>query len=159
MPRAAKNDALPTPKAAKGPATSTAAPPDALDDLDALPAERFLDDQRALLVEERSVYVAQAEALKAQADAMAAEMEPGDVQFDEESGEGHTANVDRERDLALSAQARSAVEEIDRALTKIDAGTYGACEHCGRPIPRARLQALPHATLCVSCKSGGLSRR
>ena len=86
-------------------------------------------------------------------------MEPGDVQFDEESGEGGTANVDRERDLALSAQARVAVEEIDFALAKIKNGTYGMCESCGQPIVKARLQAIPHARLCVACKSGGLSRR
>ena len=86
-------------------------------------------------------------------------MEPGDVQFDEESGEGGTANVDRERDLALSAQAMVAVEEIDFALGKIKANTYGLCESCGQPIMKARLQAIPHARLCVACKSGGLSRR
>ena len=45
-------------------------------------------------------------------------MEPGDIQFDEESGEGDTMNVERERDLALSAQARAAVDEIDRALAQ-----------------------------------------
>lgn len=128
-------------------------------DGDDLPRDQFLAEQQALLLAERESYVAQAEALKAQADLLAQEMEPGDVQFDEESGEGHTSNVDRERDLQLSAQARDSVEDIDRALAKIAAGTYGACERCGNQIPQARLQALPHATLCVSCKSGGLSRR
>ena len=54
--------------------------------------------------------------LKAEADSLAQEREPGDVQFDEESGEGGTVTVDRERDLALSAQALPAVEEIDDAL-------------------------------------------
>ncbi len=97
--------------------------------------------------------------LKAQADQMAQEMEPGDIQFDDESGEGGTANIDRERDLALSAQARQAVEEIDHAIAKIGAGTYGTCESCAQPIPKARLKALPQARLCVACKSGGLSRR
>jgi len=86
-------------------------------------------------------------------------MEPGDIQFDEESGEGGTMNVERERDLALSAQASAAVEEIDRALAKITNHTYGYCEQCGQPIPKARLKALPYAALCVQCKSGGLSRR
>ena len=90
---------------------------------------------------------------------LAEDMEPGDIQFDEESGEGDTLNVERERDLALSAQAREAVVEIDRALAKMDAGTYGVCERCGNPIPKARLKALPYAALCVACKSGGLSRR
>lgn len=68
-------------------------------------------------------------------------------------------NIERERDLALSAQARAAVEDIDLALAKIVNGTYGTCERCGQPIPKARLKALPQARLCVACKSGGLSRR
>jgi DnaK suppressor protein len=86
-------------------------------------------------------------------------MEPGDVQFDEESGEGGTMNVERERDLALSAQARLEIEEIDRALEKLLEGTYGTCERCGKAIPKERLKYVPHATLCVPCKSGGLLRR
>jgi DnaK suppressor protein len=68
-------------------------------------------------------------------------------------------NVERERDLALSAQAMAAVEDIDKALAKIDAGTYGICERCGQPIPKERLKALPYAALCVACKSGGLTTR
>ena len=121
--------------------------------------DKFLLEQRRALDAERAEYVAQAEALKAEADQMAQEAEPGDVQFDDESGEGGTVNIDRERDLALSAQARAAVEDIDHALAKIDNRTYGDCEGCGQPIPKARLKALPQARLCVACKSGGLSRR
>ena len=121
--------------------------------------DKFLLEQQGLLLAERATYLEQAEVLKAEADSLAQEMEPGDVQFDEESGEGGTVTVDRERDLALSAQARAAVEDIDHALAKIDAGTYGLCEGCGQPIPRARLKALPQARMCVTCKSGGLSRR
>jgi DnaK suppressor protein len=119
----------------------------------------FLAQQRQLLLDERSSYVESAAALKAQADSLALEHEPGDVQFDEEGGEGGTANVDREMDLHLSAQARATVLEIDRALAKIEDGTYGLCEQCGDVIPDPRLQALPHAALCVACKSGGLSSR
>ena len=74
-------------------------------------------------------------------------MEPGDIQFDDESGEGGTVTVDRERDLALSAQALAAVEEIDHTLLKLDNGTYGICENCGRMIVKARLEALPYARL------------
>ncbi|MGI8492688.1 MAG: TraR/DksA family transcriptional regulator [Acidimicrobiales bacterium] len=108
---------------------------------------------------ERANYLRQAAELKAQADSLAAEHEPGDVQFDEEGGEGGTANVDRELDLVLSAQALAAIAEIDHALSKMAAGTYGLCEKCGQAIPEARLEALPHAALCVACKSGGLSSR
>ena len=122
-------------------------------------ADKFLTEQRAELVAERASYVEQAESLRLEAEMLAEDMEPGDIQFDEESGEGDTLGVERERDLLLSAQARAAVDEIDRALAKMDAGTYGVCERCGQPIPKARLKALPYASLCVACKSGGLSRR
>jgi DnaK suppressor protein len=120
---------------------------------------KFLEEQRALLLEERGIYDGQAHDLRAEADSLALEREPGDVQFDEESGEGGTVTVDRERNLALSAQASAAVEEIDDAMRKIERKTYGACERCHQPIPKARLRALPFARLCVACKSGGLSRR
>ncbi len=119
----------------------------------------FLVAQRERLTEERNTYLRSANELKAQADSLALEHEPGDVQFDEEGGEGGTSNVDRELDLVLSAQALAAVNEIDFALEKIVAGTYGLCEQCGQTIPEARLEALPHAALCVACKSGGLSSR
>lgn len=121
--------------------------------------EKFLAEQRQLLESERAVYEGQASDLRAEADSLAQEREPGDVQFDEESGEGGTVTVDRERDLALSAQALAAVDEIDAALARIADGTYGACERCHQAIPKPRLKALPFARLCVACKSGGLSRR
>ena len=73
--------------------------------------------------------------------------------------QGGTVTVDRERDLALSAQALLAVEEIDDALAKMRKGRYGVCEGCGDTIVKARLEALPYARLCIACKAGGLSRR
>jgi len=121
--------------------------------------DRFLDEQRALLLSEKEAVLRQAESLRAEAEQLAEDMEPGDTQFDEESGEGATLNVERERDLALSAQARATADDIDLALAKFDNGTYGVCERCGQAIPRARLKAMPSAALCVGCKSGGLSRR
>jgi DnaK suppressor protein len=143
------------PTAANGKAPSRTAKPVA----EATGADKFLIEQRAQLVAERAEYMAQSESLRMDAEQLAEDMEPGDIQFDEESGEGDTLNVERERDLALSAQARAAVDEIDRALYKMDVGTYGVCERCGNPIPKARLKALPYASLCVACKSGGLARR
>ena len=142
------------PRTTKAAPKSTAKPAD-----DTSAGDRFLAEQRAELEAERATYVQQAESLLKEAEQIAEDMEPGDIQFDEESGEGDTLSVERERDLALSAQARAAVDEIDRALAKMDAGTYGICERCGNPIPKARLKALPYAALCVACKSGGLSRR
>ena len=123
------------------------------------PLDKFLLDQLADLQEERITYTRQAASLKAEADLLVAEREPGDVQFDEESGEGDTIAVERERDLALSASAQNAVEDIDRAIAKIHDGTYGICEQCYAKIPKERLRALPYAALCVQCKSAGFSRR
>jgi DnaK suppressor protein len=121
--------------------------------------ERFINHQRHALDVARATYHEQAKSLRAEAEALVEEMEPGDIQFDDESGEGGTVTVDRERDLALSAQALVAVDEIDHALRKMATNTYGICENCGRLIPKARLEALPYARLCIDCKSGGLSRR
>jgi len=120
--------------------------------------QKFLDAQRALLHEERENYTRQADALLAEAVSLTEDREPGDVQFDEESGEGDTLAVERERDLALSAQARAAVEEIDAALQRLDAGTYGICRHSGLPIPKERLKAIPWATERVEYKVGGFGR-
>jgi DnaK suppressor protein len=121
--------------------------------------DKFLESQLQLLEDERVTYTRQAETLQAEADSLTEDREPGDVQFDEESGEGDTLAVERERDLALSAQARAAIEEIDRAIEKVHDGSYGQCESCGIAIPKERLKALPHAALCVKCKSGGLGLR
>lgn len=144
-----------TSKATKAPAK---APAKATTKAKAAP-DKFLEAQRAALLEERETYTRHASERRAEAEQLAADREPGDVQFDEESGQGDTMNVERERDLALSAQALAAVEDIDKALAKIDAGTYGICERCGQPIPKERLKALPYAALCVACKSGGLTTR
>ena len=43
--------------------------------------------------------------------------------------------------------------QIEAALQRLDAGTYGVCERCGQPIPPRRLEALPYATLCVACQA------
>jgi RNA polymerase-binding transcription factor DksA len=131
------------------------------DDAGQTPAldDSFLEEQRAALLEERESHMRQAAGLRAEAEQLAEERDPGDVQFDEESGQGDTMNVERERDLALSAQALQQVVEIDAALEKLDKGTYGLCERCGKPIPEERLRALPWAALDVACKSMGFARR
>jgi DnaK suppressor protein len=59
---------------------------------------------------------------------------------------------EREHELALTHNARDLLVQNDRALARIDASTYGTCESCGEPIGKARLQAFPRATLCVTCK-------
>ena len=105
------------------------------------------------LVEERVLLVHQADELQAEADALMMERELGDTQFDEESGEGDTIAIERERDLLISAKARETVEEIDRALARMDAGTYGVCVPSGIRIPFERLDAMPFAEACVFCRN------
>ena len=58
----------------------------------------------------------------------------------------------REHELALTQNARELLTASARALARIDDGTFGVCESCGQPIGKARLQAFPRATLCVTCK-------
>ena len=58
----------------------------------------------------------------------------------------------REHELALTQNARELLTASRRALARIDDGTFGVCESCGQPIGKARLQAFPRATLCVTCK-------
>ncbi|MCW2905059.1 MAG: conjugal transfer protein TraR [Streptosporangiaceae bacterium] len=59
---------------------------------------------------------------------------------------------EREHEMALTYNARDLLAQNERAVARIDAGTYGICESCGKPIGKARLQAFPRATLCVTCK-------
>lgn len=59
---------------------------------------------------------------------------------------------EREHELALTHNARELLMQSERAIARIEDGTYGICESCGKPIGKARLQAFPRATLCVSCK-------
>ncbi|HEX6310931.1 MAG TPA: TraR/DksA C4-type zinc finger protein [Acidimicrobiia bacterium] len=120
---------------------------------------KTVDRLRRRLVDERDRHLRQAEELQAEADALAMERDPGDTQFDEESGEGDTVNVERERDLLLSASARQIVEAIDRALVRIEAGTYGLCVPAGRRIALERLEAIPYAEECVDCKARAERRR
>ena len=119
---------------------------------------KFLDAQRAHLIEERRRLMHDAETLTAEANSLAELREPGDVQFDEESGEGDTLAVERERDLALSAQFLDQVDEIDRAMLKIGEGTYGICEISGLAIPKERLRAIPWCRERVEYKVGNFRR-
>ncbi len=121
--------------------------------------KKFVNEMKERLISERAKYLHSAEEYRAEAEALIEGREPGDVQFDEESGEGDTLAVERERDLALSAQARAAVEQIDAALDRIEAGTYGVCVQSGLAIPQERLRAIPWAAERVEYKVGGLGRR
>jgi RNA polymerase-binding transcription factor DksA len=166
-PKASEHDkktAAPTKVAPKAAATATKAAP-AKAATPARPVEsaglsaKVLEKLRKRLEDERAKELQQAEELLAEAVALMTEREQGDTQFDEESGEGDTLSVERERDLALSASARQSVDEIERALARMDRGDYGLCERCHKKIALARLEALPQAALCIECASRLARRR
>jgi DnaK suppressor protein len=70
----------------------------------------------------------------------------------DDSADAGAKTYQRERDLALTHNARELLAQDERALARIADGTYGICESCGNPIGKARLQAFPRANLCVACK-------
>lgn len=85
----------------------------------------------------------------------------GQESLSESSGENNyrdhmadqgSATFDRELDFTLEERARQNLARIERALERIEAGTYGLCAHCGEPIGVERLEAIPMAALCISCK-------
>jgi DnaK suppressor protein len=70
----------------------------------------------------------------------------------EDFADAGTATFDRERDFSIRNNIRDLIDQITRALRRLEDGTYGSCERCGKPIDAARLKALPHALLCMDCK-------
>jgi len=67
--------------------------------------------------------------------------------------EGATEAFELEKRLALERRLTDALAEVEHALNKYEAGTYGICDLCTQPIEPARLEALPHANLCLECKA------
>ncbi len=70
---------------------------------------------------------------------------------DEHDPEGATIAFERAQVDALARDARRRLDEVDAALARVDAGTYGVCERCGRAIDPARLEVRPAARTCVGC--------
>ncbi len=71
--------------------------------------------------------------------------------------EDHPADLasetfEREKDLAIGESVQGMLNKVNTALEKTELGTYGTCDACGRPIKKARLKALPFATLCLNCQ-------
>lgn len=80
------------------------------------------------------------------------EEEGVEVTVDEGFADSAQATTERSELLALIAQLRRHLAEVVAARDRIDGGTYGKCESCGRTIPYERLEALPATRLCVTCK-------
>jgi RNA polymerase-binding protein DksA len=75
----------------------------------------------------------------------------GDGAGNDQADVGSTT-LERDHEMSLANNAREMLDQIERALSRIENGTYGICESCGNAIGKGRLQAFPRATLCVSCK-------
>lgn len=72
--------------------------------------------------------------------------------YDQHMAETAAVTLDREIDLSLEENALASIAQIDRALGNLENGTYGVCDHCGKPIGEERLRVAPFATLCIDCK-------
>lgn len=78
--------------------------------------------------------------------------EAGDaIGFGKRIGDGTTEAISRLTDIGVGRSAEGVLERVTRALEKLDEGTYGVCDVCGREIPAARLEAMPDSVLCVTC--------
>jgi RNA polymerase-binding protein DksA len=114
-------------------------------------------DERAaaldLLAAERTNTQARLEALRRDFESIVSSSASAAGADDEHDPEGSSTAFDRQHVAALLDQARDHLAEIDRAVQRLDEGTYGRCEHCGRPIGPGRLAARPAATTCIACAS------
>ena len=75
----------------------------------------------------------------------------GDGAGDDQADAG-SKTFEREQELSIANNRRDLLVQMERAMERLDKGTYGRCESCHEPIMKARLQAFPSATLCVTCK-------
>jgi len=117
---------------------SPAAPPSDDDDLDLPEIRRGLEARR--------------ESTRQQVAALAKRPELGSAQgFGKRIGDGTTEAISRLTEIGVGRSLEGGLERTERALAKLDAGTYGVCDTCGEPIPPARLRAMPDSVLCVSC--------
>jgi DnaK suppressor protein len=82
----------------------------------------------------------------------------GENNYRDHMADQGTATFEREMDMTFEENERVALDEVRRALARLDEGTYGTCARCSAEIPTARLKAMPTATLCITCKEAEESR-
>ena len=112
-------------------------------------SQKELDDLRGRLENERTQLLAQLTAIEEATFSTTQSDVSGEVSFDDENADAGTFTYERERDLSIENNVRDLLAKIDRALARMDEGTYGLCARCGRPIEKARLKALPYVDLCI----------
>ena len=111
--------------------------------------EQEIGELEVRLREERAELAEQLSAIEEVAFAATQSDISGDVGVDDESADAGTATFEREKELSIEQNVRDLIQKIDRALKRIEAGTYGICERCGKPIEKARIKALPYVDLCI----------
>lgn len=96
--------------------------------------------------------------LRQEIEEQGADPDADEVAFIDDAGFSDRSHSTEERSRLISVvrALRSNLHDVERALAKIDAGTYGTCERCGEPIAPERLEALPWAVLCFDCKQKGV---
>ncbi|MET9962833.1 TraR/DksA C4-type zinc finger protein [Streptomyces sp. NPDC006326] len=112
---------------------------------------------RARLTADRAETLARAAALSREFDGIVAANALVAVD-DEHDPEGGSTAFERAHVAALMARAREHLEEVERALERLERGQYGECEGCGGAIPPERLEIRPAATTCVRCAGPGPRR-
>jgi DnaK suppressor protein len=111
--------------------------------------EKELEELRERLLAEKAELQEQLATIVEQSFATSQSDISGEVSFDEENADAGTFTFERERDLSIENNVRDLLGKIDRALARMDDGTYGICSRCGKPIEKARLKALPYVDLCI----------
>jgi RNA polymerase-binding protein DksA len=112
-------------------------------------SKKELDDLRERLLAEQAELQEQLSTIEEQTFAASQSDLSGEVSFDEENADAGTFTFERERDLSIENNVRDLMRKIQRALVRMDEGTYGVCSRCGKPIEKARLKALPYVDLCI----------
>ena len=107
------------------------------------------DDLRTRLLEEREELQTQLSGIEEDTFAATQSEMTGDVGLDDEMADAGTATFEREKDLSIEQNVRDLLQKIDRALKRMEEGTYGICDRCGKPIEKARIKALPYVDLCI----------
>jgi RNA polymerase-binding protein DksA len=111
--------------------------------------KKELADLRIRLEEERVQLDTQLTTIETDSFASTQSESAGDVGLDDEPADAGTATFEREKDLSIENNVRDLLHKIDRALKRMDEGTYGICDVCGKPIEKARVKALPYVDLCI----------
>ena len=108
-------------------------------------SEQRIERLRGYLLEEQAQ-------LRQQIANLGADSREADVGLSNHMAEDATAAFDQATAVSLQRGEQRALEQVEQALQRIEAGTYGRCERCGDEIDFARLKAIPHATLCMTCQ-------